>query len=81
MSTGAIVGIILIAIIADSVIGALVLLSCWETEINLYSPIALHNTTTMNWFGCIFIYVGMHLFFPFVYLGLDLNLLFHIKRR
>ena len=73
--------IIFLILLIEVVVG-LLLLSLLDNlyGLSVYNPGVLHKQTEMNWFGCIFIYVFLHILFPFIYIIFDLNLLFHIGR-
>lgn len=74
--------IIFLAILADLGTSMLVL-SLLDTVagLSVYNPNSLHKQTEMNWFGCIFIYVFLHILFPFIYIIFDFNLLSHIRKK
>ncbi len=74
--------ILFLVILVDVVVG-LLLLSLLDNlyGLSVYSPGTLHKQTEMNWFGCIFIYIFLHILFLFIYVIFDFNLLFHIRRK
>ncbi len=82
MGVGSIIALICFILAADTGVGALVLIVFSDDYIDIpvQNPVKLYKSTKMNWFGCIFIYIFMHLLFFPLYLIFDLNLLFHIGR-